>query len=335
MMLLTFLLVGRFLDQNMRRRTRAVAANLAALKAETAVKFVTPEEIREVPVERHPARATSCWCGRASASRSTASWSTAAPRSTRASSPARPRRVAVERGADGLRRHASTCRGTLRVRVAAAAEARCSTRSTRLLDNAVAGAVALRAACRPRGASSMRRSCTRPRCRPSSAGWSFGRELARRHHHRHRGPDHHLPLRARAGDPGRAGGGVGRAVPRRRAAQRRRCDRAAGRRRHDRVRQDRHPDPARARGGQRGADVPPSFCALAGRLALASRHPLAARRRTRGAEQSCRSKAPSKSRGRASRAVVDGIELRLGRPSFCGAEREAEALARMPTRRPR
>src|SRR5689334_8425901 len=39
-MLLTFLLVGRYLDQNMRRRTRAVAGNLAALKAETATKFV-------------------------------------------------------------------------------------------------------------------------------------------------------------------------------------------------------------------------------------------------------------------------------------------------------
>src|SRR5215216_6397190 len=50
MMLLAFLLIGRYLDQNMRRRTRAVAGNLAALKAETAVKFVTPEEIREVPV---------------------------------------------------------------------------------------------------------------------------------------------------------------------------------------------------------------------------------------------------------------------------------------------
>ncbi len=50
-MLLTFLLAGRFLDQNMRRRTRAVASNLAALRAETAVKFVSPEEIREVPVE--------------------------------------------------------------------------------------------------------------------------------------------------------------------------------------------------------------------------------------------------------------------------------------------
>ncbi len=49
-MLLTFLLVGRYLDQSMRRRTRAVAANLAALKAETATKFIGVDEISEVPV---------------------------------------------------------------------------------------------------------------------------------------------------------------------------------------------------------------------------------------------------------------------------------------------
>jgi Cu2+-exporting ATPase len=49
-MLLSFLLVGRYLDQSMRRRTRAVAGNLAALKAETATKFVAAGEICEVPV---------------------------------------------------------------------------------------------------------------------------------------------------------------------------------------------------------------------------------------------------------------------------------------------
>lgn len=48
-MLIAFLLAGRYLDQNMRRRTRAFAGNLAALKAETATKFVTPTEIRTVP----------------------------------------------------------------------------------------------------------------------------------------------------------------------------------------------------------------------------------------------------------------------------------------------
>src|SRR5206468_4792363 len=49
-MLLTFLLVGRYLDQNMRRRTRAVAGNLAALKAETATRLGDTGDIAEVPV---------------------------------------------------------------------------------------------------------------------------------------------------------------------------------------------------------------------------------------------------------------------------------------------
>src|SRR5947199_7334967 len=49
-MLLTFLLVGRYLDQRMRLKTRAVAANLAGLKAETAAKFVGLDEVAEVPV---------------------------------------------------------------------------------------------------------------------------------------------------------------------------------------------------------------------------------------------------------------------------------------------
>ena len=50
LMLITFLVAGRYLDQSMRRRTRAVAGNLAALKAETATKFVGADEIREVPI---------------------------------------------------------------------------------------------------------------------------------------------------------------------------------------------------------------------------------------------------------------------------------------------
>jgi P-type Cu2+ transporter len=49
-MLIAFLLVGRYLDQNMRQRTRAFAGNLAALKGETATKFISDDEVRTVPV---------------------------------------------------------------------------------------------------------------------------------------------------------------------------------------------------------------------------------------------------------------------------------------------
>ncbi len=49
LMLLFFLLVGRALEHAMRRKTRAVAGNLAALKAETAHRF-NGDEIVSVPV---------------------------------------------------------------------------------------------------------------------------------------------------------------------------------------------------------------------------------------------------------------------------------------------
>ena len=44
------LLAGRYLDQSMRRKMRAVAGNLAALKAETATKFVGSDKISVVPI---------------------------------------------------------------------------------------------------------------------------------------------------------------------------------------------------------------------------------------------------------------------------------------------
>ena len=49
-MLLLFLLCGRYLDHAMRRKTRAVAGNLAALKAEVAHRFEAGGELVTVPV---------------------------------------------------------------------------------------------------------------------------------------------------------------------------------------------------------------------------------------------------------------------------------------------
>jgi Cu2+-exporting ATPase len=51
-MLLTFLLAGRFLDHNMRRRTRAVAQNLAALRAESALRLRDDGTTQEVPLSK-------------------------------------------------------------------------------------------------------------------------------------------------------------------------------------------------------------------------------------------------------------------------------------------
>src|SRR5213080_1690160 len=49
-MLLFFLLCGRYVDHAVRRKTRAAAVNLAALKAETAHRFSARGEVIRVPV---------------------------------------------------------------------------------------------------------------------------------------------------------------------------------------------------------------------------------------------------------------------------------------------
>jgi Cu2+-exporting ATPase len=55
LMLLTFLLAGRTLDQHMRRRTRDFAANLTAIRADRALRLVDGGEARETPIAAiHP-----------------------------------------------------------------------------------------------------------------------------------------------------------------------------------------------------------------------------------------------------------------------------------------
>lgn len=50
-MLIFFLLIGRFLDQSVRRRTRDVASNLATLRADTATRIAADGSRVDVPVE--------------------------------------------------------------------------------------------------------------------------------------------------------------------------------------------------------------------------------------------------------------------------------------------
>src|ERR1700692_4591751 len=134
-MLLTFLLVGRYLDQSMRRRTRAVAGNLAALKAETATKFVGPDEISQVPVaaidpgdivllrpgERCAVDGTVIG-GRSGSGQSLITGETLY--------------VAAEQGT-AVYAGSLNISGTLRVRVSAASEGTLLAEITRLLDNAL------------------------------------------------------------------------------------------------------------------------------------------------------------------------------------------------------
>ena len=203
-MLLTFLLVGRYLDQSMRRRTRAVAGNLAALKAETATKFVGPDEISEVPVAAiHPGDIVLLRPGE----RCAVDGTVIEGRSEIDQSliTGETRHVAAEQGT-AVYAGSLNMTGTLRVRVSAASEGTLLAEITRLLDNALAGALALCAPRRPRLAAvcaggACHRAADHPRLGP------VGRELARRHRHRRRRSHHHLSLRARACHSDRADGG--------------------------------------------------------------------------------------------------------------------------------
>jgi Cu2+-exporting ATPase len=134
-MLLTFLLVGRYLDQSMRLKTRAVAGNLAALKAETATKFVGDDEISEVPVAAiHPGDIVLLRPGERCAvdgtvidGRSEIDQSLITGETLYAT---------VEQGT-AVYAGSLNISGTLRVRVSAASEGTLLAEITRLLDNAL------------------------------------------------------------------------------------------------------------------------------------------------------------------------------------------------------
>lgn len=314
-MLLTFLLVGRFLDQNMRRRTRAVAGNLAALKAETAAKFVGPDEISQVPVAAiHPGDIVLLRPGE----RCAVDGTVIEGRSEIDQSliTGETLYVTAEQGT-AVYAGSMNISGTLRVRVSAASEATLLAEITRLLDNALqARSRYMRLADR---ASRLYAPVVHTTALITILGWVIA------------GAGWHdaivtgvavliitcpcalglaIPTVQTVASGAMFKAGVllnsGDAIERLAEA--------------DHVIFDKTgtltlPDLE----VMNAADIPADIFALAGRLALSSHHPVAA-----AVAQAAGARSPIvgavEEAGQGVRAVVDGVELRLGRPSFCGAE---------------
>jgi Cu2+-exporting ATPase len=314
-MLLTFLLVGRFLDQNMRRRTRAVAGNLAALKAETAAKFVGPDEISQVPVAAiHPGDIVLLRPGERCAvdgtvieGRSEIDQSLITGETIY---------VAAEHGTP-VYAGSVNISGTLRVRVSAASEATLLAEITRLLDHALqARSRYMRLADR---ASRLYAPVVHATALMTILGWVVA------------GASWHdaivtgvavliitcpcalglaIPTVQTVASGAMFKAGVllnsGDAIERLAEADHVIFDKTGTLTLPDL-------DVTNA------ADIPAEIFQLAGRLALSSHHPVAA-----AVAQAAGAKAPIvgavEEAGQGVRAVVDGVEIRLGRPSFCGAE---------------
>ncbi len=242
-MLLFFLLIGRYLDLAMRRKTRVFAGNLASLKAEFAHRLDASGELTQVPVaalrrgdrvlvrpgERIPADGVVI-NGASEIDESLVTGETlyraVSAAATIYAGSINVSGVLTVEGYRRRHRYAGRGGGT------AAGEGGAS----EIADDA---------ACRSR----------RPPLRAAGAhhGCAHRDRLARRRRfhspidrHRHRRPHHHLSVRDRARDPRCAGGRRRRPVSQRPHSQRRRRHRTAGRGGHRRFRQDGNADTARS-----------------------------------------------------------------------------------------
>ena len=320
--LLTFLLVGRYLDQNMRRKTRAVAGNLAALKAETAAKFVRADEIAEVPVAAiHPGDIVLLRPGE----RCAVDGTVIEGRSEIDQSliTGETLHVAAERGT-AIYAGSLNMSGTLRVRVSAASEATLLSEITRLLDNA------LQARSRYRRLADRASRLYAPVVHATALLTVLGWVLA--------GASWHdaivtgvavliitcpcalglaIPTVQTVASGAMFKSGVllnaGDAIERLAEA--------------DHVIFDKTgtltlPELEVVN----AANIPPDVFALAGQLALSSHHPVAA-----AIAQAAGAKSPLvgavEEPGQGVHATIDGVQIRLGRPSFCGAQQMVENIA--------
>ncbi|MBR1090179.1 cation-translocating P-type ATPase [Bradyrhizobium manausense] len=314
-MLLTFLLVGRFLDQNMRRRTRAVAGNLAALKAETAAKFVGPDEISQVPVAAiHPGDIVLLRPGE----RCAVDGTVIEGRSEIDQSliTGETLYVTAEHGTP-VYAGSMNISGTLRLRVSAASEATLLAEITRLLDNALqARSRYMRLADR---ASRLYAPVVHATALLTILGWVIA------------GASWHdaivtgvavliitcpcalglaIPTVQTIASGAMFKSGVllnsGDAIERLAEVDHVIFDKTGTL-------------TLPALEVTNAADIPADILNLAGRLALSSHHPVAA-----AVAQAAGATSPILSAveeaGQGVHATLDGVELRLGRPSFCGAE---------------
>ena len=311
-MLLFFLLVGRALEHAMRRKTRATAGNLAALRAETAHRFAG-DELVSVPLamlqagdrvlvkpgERVPAD------GEVRRGNSEIDDSLITGETAR-------RKIA-----QGATVYAGSLNfsGTLTMRVTASGGSSLIDEIEKLLDKA-ASAKSRTMRLADRAAAYL---CADGACHRGAdfhrlvAGRRIG---ARRDRHRHRRADHHLSLRAGAGHPGRAGGRVRRAV--RHGVILNTGDAIERLAEADTVIFDKTgtltlPEPRVVN----AADIDPELLQMAARLALSSRHPLALAL-AREAVSATPFDGGVEEPGQGVRVTIDGAEARLGSAAFCG-----------------
>jgi P-type Cu2+ transporter len=321
-MLLTFLLIGRYLDQSMRRRTRAVAGNLAALKADTATKFAGGGEIAEVPVAAiDPGDVVLLRPGERCAvdgvvidGRSEIDQSLITGETTHAKAKAG---TVVYAGSLNIS-------GTLRIRVSAASESTLLSEITRLLDNALqARSRYIRLADR---ASRLYAPVVHATALLTVLGWVLA------------GASWHdaivtgvavliitcpcalglaIPTvqTVASGAMFKAGVLINSGDAIERVAD---VDHVI----FDKTGTLTLPDLEAVNAGE----VPEFALGLAGQLALSSRHPVAA-----AVARASNAKMPIvgavEEPGQGVRATVGGVEARLGRPSFCGAEEIAAQRA--------
>jgi P-type Cu2+ transporter len=320
-MLIALLLAGRYLDHDMRRKTRAFAGNLAALKAETATKFIDGDEIVTVPVAAiRPGDIVLLRPGERSAIDGNVISGRSEIDQSLITGETLPKTVV---SGDPVYAGTLVRAGVLRVRVSAASEATLLSEISRLLENAVQSRSRyLRLAER---ASRLYAPVVHAAALLTMLGWLIaGAGL------------HDSVIAAIAVLIVTCPCALGLAIPAVQTAASgalfssgvllnsgEAIERLAE---VDHVIFDKtgtltlpELDVTNASG------FPADIFALAGRVALSSRHPVAAAV-ARAAKATSPFEGFQEEPGQGVHGVLDGVEVRLGRPSYCGAEDAANAI---------